>query len=104
MRPEVGEISRLIMRRLVVLPQPDGPTSTVICPDGATKSSSSTAVVGPYFLVTCSNRIIGLPPHRRSCTWMPAVLRTDLTPGALLSAVRPGTGAVIARVGRRLDR
>ena len=31
-RPEVGVIIRLTMRSEVVLPQPEGPTSTVICP------------------------------------------------------------------------
>ena len=34
MRPEVGSIIRLIIRSDVVLPQPDGPTNTVIWPDG----------------------------------------------------------------------
>ena len=43
--PEVGSIIRLIIRSEVVLPQPDGPTSTVIWPDGASSSSSSTATV-----------------------------------------------------------
>ena len=43
--PEVGSIIRLIIRSDVVLPQPDGPTSTVILPDGASSSSSSTATV-----------------------------------------------------------
>jgi hypothetical protein len=43
--PEVGSIIRLIMRRLVVLPQPDGPTSAVIWPDGAVRVSPSTATV-----------------------------------------------------------
>ena len=37
-RPEVGSIIRLIIRSDVVLPQPDGPTNTVIWPDGATTS------------------------------------------------------------------
>ena len=34
MRPPVGSISRLIIRSVVVLPQPDGPTSTQISPVG----------------------------------------------------------------------
>src|SRR5215468_8317031 len=57
-RPVVGSIIRLTIRRLVVLPHPDGPTSTVICPDGATRSTPSTATVpsGNLF-VTPSNRI-----------------------------------------------
>src|SRR5215468_1420331 len=57
-RPAVGSSIRLIIRRLVVLPHPDGPTSTVICPDGASRSTPSTATVpsGNLF-VTPSNRI-----------------------------------------------
>ncbi len=38
---------RLIIRRLVVLPQPDGPTNTVICPVGSSSDRSSTATVPP---------------------------------------------------------
>src|SRR5664279_4021954 len=64
MRPLVGSIMRLIMRRLVVLPQPEGPTKTVILPDGAVRLRSSTAIVpSGYCLVTDSNRIIASPPH-----------------------------------------
>ena len=33
-RPLVGSIIRLTIRSVVVLPQPDGPTITVILPDG----------------------------------------------------------------------
>src|SRR5664279_1414790 len=64
MRPLVGSIMRLIMRRLVVLPHPDGPTKTVILPDGAVRLRSSTAIVpSGYCLVTDSNRIIASPPR-----------------------------------------
>src|SRR5450755_1271037 len=63
-RPLVGSIMRLIMRRLVVLPQPEGPTKTVILPDGAVRLRSSTAIVpSGYCLVTDSNRIIASPPQ-----------------------------------------
>ncbi len=37
MVPEEGSTSRLIIRNEVVFPQPDGPTSTVIFPPGATE-------------------------------------------------------------------
>src|SRR5699024_6861820 len=57
---EVGSTIRLIMRRLVVLPQPDGPTSTVIPPRGTSSDRPSTATVpSAYLLVTSSNRIMG---------------------------------------------
>ncbi len=67
--PEVGSIMRLIMRKEVVLPQPDGPTSTVICPEGATRLRPFTAMVpSPYRLTTESNRIMceyrGFLPER----------------------------------------
>ena len=52
-RPEVGSIIRLIIRSDVVLPQPEGPTKTVIWPEGASRSSDSTATVpSGYFLPT----------------------------------------------------
>ena len=43
MRPVVGSISRLTIFRLVVLPQPDGPTSTQILPAGTVSERSLTA-------------------------------------------------------------
>src|SRR4051812_49324740 len=59
--PDVGSIVRLIIRRLVVLPQPDGPTNTVICPVGSSRDSLSTATVpSGKALVTSSNVIIEL--------------------------------------------
>src|ERR1700742_2951013 len=63
-RPLVGSIIRLIMRSEVVLPQPDGPTRTVIWPDGAGKLRSSTAIAPPpeYFFVTDSKRIMQRSP------------------------------------------
>jgi len=60
MVPEVGSIIRLTMRSEVVLPQPDGPTRTVILPVGATRLRSSTATVpSGYRLVTPSKTIMG---------------------------------------------
>ena len=55
---------RLIIRRLVVLPQPDGPTNTVICPVGSSIERLSTATFPPgNALVTSSNVIIELSPN-----------------------------------------
>ena len=42
-RPPVGSIRRLTIFRLVVLPQPDGPTSTQILPAGTVSDRSLTA-------------------------------------------------------------
>ncbi len=43
MTPLVGSMMRLTIFIVVVLPQPDGPTSTTISPCGTTRSSSRTA-------------------------------------------------------------
>ncbi len=56
--PEVGSIIRLIIRSEVVLPQPDGPTSTVIAPSGIVRERLPTATVpSGYLLVTSTNSI-----------------------------------------------
>ena len=59
--PEVGSIIRLTIRSEVVLPQPDGPTSTVIWPVGASRSRSSTRpcrAAGASGFETSSKRIM----------------------------------------------
>jgi hypothetical protein len=43
MSPEVMSVMRLTMRIAVVLPHPDGPTSTQISPAGTSSESESTA-------------------------------------------------------------
>src|SRR3954462_6401176 len=55
--PDVGSMSRLTILRLVVLPQPDGPTRTQILPAGTVSDRSLTAPGvpfsrGPYTFVT----------------------------------------------------
>ena len=53
-----------IIRRLVVLPQPDGPTRTMNSPSLMARLRSSTARTSPYFLVTCSNVTVAMrAPH-----------------------------------------
>src|ERR1051326_5893728 len=44
------------MRSVVVLPQPDGPSSVAKEPRGTSNDTSSTAVVSPNFFVTWSRR------------------------------------------------
>src|SRR3984957_9861826 len=57
-RPPEGSMSRLIMRSEVVLPQPEGPTSTQSSPSGTVKLSSATASESAlYRLVTRSSSI-----------------------------------------------
>jgi hypothetical protein len=43
MSPSVMSIMRLTIRMAVVLPQPEGPTSTQISPAGTSRERSSTA-------------------------------------------------------------
>jgi len=43
MLPSLGSMSRLIIFRVVVLPQPDGPTNTTISPAGMVRFTFSTA-------------------------------------------------------------
>ncbi len=60
--PEVGSISRLTIFMVVVLPQPDGPSSTQISPSGTSIDTWSTAGAEPpgKTLVTRSSRIMRL--------------------------------------------
>ncbi len=59
MCPAVGSMSRLIIRRVVVLPQPDGPTSTQISPSTISSVRASTATFPvSYCLVTASSEIM----------------------------------------------
>ena len=46
MSPEVSGIMRLISRIAVVLPEPDGPTSTQISPAGTVRLSDAIAASG----------------------------------------------------------
>ena len=56
--PDVGSSMRLIIRSVVVLPQPDDPTNTLTVPDGISSVSASTATLpSGKRLVTCSNSI-----------------------------------------------
>ena len=43
MRPLVGSISRLIIRSVVVLPQPEGPIRAAVIPSGISMVTASTA-------------------------------------------------------------
>src|SRR5439155_25780908 len=55
--PAVGSTSRFTIFRVVVLPQPDGPTSTTTCPAGTVSDRSSTAggPLAEYRFVTWRN-------------------------------------------------
>ena len=70
MRPPVGSMSRLIMRRIVVLPQPDGPTRTAISPSATSRlrSLDRERVRSRYRLLTESRRITPGPFRRKAAT------------------------------------
>ncbi len=74
--------SPAIIRRLVVLPQPDGPTRTMNSPSWISRLRSSTAMTSPYFLVTCSKVTV-------------AIVRTP-SPGELVASpcIRPPLGGL----------
>src|SRR5665811_281771 len=58
--PSVMSSSPAIMRRLVVLPQPDGPTKTMNSPSAISRLKSLTAITSPYFLVTWSKVTVAM--------------------------------------------
>src|SRR5262245_26906226 len=58
--PLVGSTIRLIIRSVVVLPHPDGPTRTVICPVGISRSRSSTATVPSAYRLVTPSKVINL--------------------------------------------
>ena len=50
MRPAVGLMKPAIIRKVVVLPQPDGPSSDTNSPSRRVRSTSATAGTGPKLL------------------------------------------------------
>src|SRR3954470_407574 len=65
MRPPVGSMSRFTIFKVVVFPQPEGPTRTLISPSGTSRLRSVTALVpSGKRLETESRRIMGRTPGR----------------------------------------
>src|ERR1700727_706742 len=75
MRPPVGSMSRLIMRSVVVLPQPEGPISMHSSPSGMVRLRALTATSrDPYRFDTASRVIMGPHPiDRQPSTRLPPV-------------------------------
>src|SRR5689334_17473470 len=63
--PEVISSRPAIIRRLVVFPQPEGPTSTMNSPSPISRLRSFTAWKSPYILLTFSNVTVAMaePPR-----------------------------------------
>ena len=66
--PEVGGSKPPIIRRVVVFPQPDGPSSVKNSPDWTSRSMWSTTTFSPYFLTT-STSLTSTVGHGRSHSW-----------------------------------
>ena len=66
--PVLISSSPAIIRRLVVFPQPDGPTRTMNSPSPISRFRSETAWKSPYILLTFSNVTVAMakPPSRPS--------------------------------------
>ena len=62
--PDVGGIRRLIIFIVVVLPQPEGPSSTQTSPAPTSMSTPSTARTEPKLFVRRSSRITRAAPAR----------------------------------------
>src|SRR3954453_22038299 len=66
--PPLGSIRRLIIFSVVVLPQPDGPTSATISPSTMSKDRSPTAGAGAFgnrFVTPCSEIMGSATPSPR---------------------------------------
>src|SRR4029450_8813661 len=96
-RPVVGSSIRLTMRSVVVLPHPDGPTITVILPEGTMRLRSTTATVpSRYVLPTDSNSITPTPQVPPNSLYDPSRHHRQLR--------HAGTESPLAPMNRRLSR
>src|SRR4051794_25676762 len=98
MSPSLISIMRLTIRMAVVLPQPDGPTSTQISPAGTSSERSSTAGFGApgYCFVTDRNSMLAaVALSAMECSplaWPPP------RPGSVI--LQPRSGEVSLRADR----
>src|SRR4051812_33677735 len=102
MSPEVIEIIRLTIRIAVVLPQPEGPTSTQISPAGTVNESLSTAgsACPGYTLVASRNSSVAAS---RPAPWS-GVDWAVVTSGAPLGApILPGRSPLLRGAQWRAD-
>src|SRR5690606_25670375 len=81
-RPEVGCSRVISTRRMVVLPEPDGPMIEILSPLFTEKSSSRRTWLSPQFLLTLSKRTIGSPGVPSSVDGAIAGLQSTQNEGA----------------------
>src|SRR5262249_46276327 len=82
--PALASMKPAIMRKVVVLPQPDGPSSTTNSPSATSSDRSSTASTSANFLLMlarCNAAIVTLPSLRG------AAQRRRSNPGAVRDAL-----------------
>src|SRR5215217_3971113 len=118
MVPLVASIMRLTIRRVVVLPQPDGPTRTVRSPSGTSKETLSTAVVpsGKRLvtdskLINCRPRSSGSRPESGRVVWQrstlgvngPSTRRRRDHVDVLTQPYRPDSGTTVITLARPGD-
>ena len=87
-RPSSADSSPAMMRSSVVLPEPDGPSSVVTPPEGASKLASNTAGV-PFRvkrLVSLSTMTFTASPHDCSCRCSTSFFTTRVTIASSVSS------------------
>src|SRR5215210_233291 len=91
-RPAVGASNPAIIRRVVVLPEPDGPSIEKNSPSATSRSMPPTATTSPNRFSTRSRRTAGWVPGRGDAVlagaagagvWVADGLAKRLLPGAL---------------------
>ena len=85
-RPDVGFSNPAIMRSVVVLPHPDGPSSEKNSPAAISSRRRSTAVTSPKVFV-----------RSRMSMWPPAIPPHPASPSAGPSAPAAGASAICSR-------
>src|SRR5215470_8791392 len=72
--PESASSSPATARRIVLLPQPDGPRRTRNSPSAIRSETSLTASTLPKRLTRCLIRMSAIPPSLRPCRTCPSLL------------------------------
>lgn len=95
MVPDVGSIKPAIMRSIVVLPQPEGPSSEMNSPGSTLNENDSTAVELPKTRVSRSIFSLDRGQARRSMKSRPTIFRPTMTKTVVV------TSMIIPRAERR---
>ncbi len=97
MRPPLTSSSPAIIRRSVVLPQPDGPTKTTNDPSSISRSAPGMTICGPKALLTRSSVILPMVLLSGSALYLTAPKVSPRTSCRWLNQPRTSIGAM-ARV------